>query len=121
MGEKERKKKDKDVRAVKRVLERGAEMDLERYETEKEGREIKLSRVGSVLEELSYPISNEDAANELYGTTVLLADGEADLGAITANLPSDSFESADELETELFSSLPMEAIGEPGQSEGEGD
>ncbi len=83
-------------------------------------REVKLSRVDGVLDELSYPIPRDDAAIELEGVTVLLADGEANLGELISETGSDSFTSRDDLKTEIHNSLPREAVGEPYQSEGEG-
>lgn len=80
---------------------------------------VKLSRVQTVLLELEYPITRNDAAVEFEDITVLLADGEANLGKLVSETGSDTFGSMDELEGELFSVLPVEAIGEPGQSEGD--
>ncbi|KYH27661.1 hypothetical protein HAPAU_03290 [Halalkalicoccus paucihalophilus] len=83
-------------------------------------REVKLSRVDDELEELSYPISRDDAAVEFEEVTVLLADGEANLGELVSETGSDSYRSVDDLKTEIHNSLPREAVGEPYQSEGEG-
>ncbi|MFC6768700.1 DUF5789 family protein [Natrinema soli] len=82
--------------------------------------DVKLSRVESVLEELEYPVTNERAAAELADVTLLLADGERNLGALIERSDSDRFESMDDLESELNNVLPREAVGEPYQSEGEG-
>lgn len=84
------------------------------------GREVKLSRVDAVLEGLSYPISRSDAASRLAGTTVRLADGTIDLGDLVEETGSETYRSVDDLGSELFNVLPVEAVGEPGQSEGEG-
>lgn len=84
------------------------------------GREVKLSRVDSVLEGLTYPISRSDAASQLAGTTVRLADGTVDLGELIDETGSETYDSVDDLGSELFNVLPVEAVGEPGQSEGEG-
>lgn len=83
-------------------------------------RRVKLSHVESVLAELSYPVSREEAVGELSGITLLYADGEGDLGDIVADTNSASFDSVDDLEMELYEFLPVDAVGEPGQSEGEG-
>ncbi|QLK25033.1 hypothetical protein HYG81_13075 [Natrinema zhouii] len=82
--------------------------------------EIKLSRIESVLEDLEYPVTNDRAAAELEDVTLLLADGERNLGALIERSDSDRFESMDDLESELNNVLPREAVGEPYQSEGEG-
>ena len=83
-------------------------------------RTVKLSRVASTLEELPYPISQERAREELDDVTVLLADGEENLGAVVAESNVDSFASSEELQAEVYNHLPTAAVGEPGQSEGEG-
>jgi hypothetical protein len=82
--------------------------------------DVKLSRIESVLEDLEYPVTNDQAAAELEGVTLLLADGERNLGALIERNDSDRFESMDDLESELNNVLPREAVGEPYQSEGEG-
>jgi hypothetical protein len=83
-------------------------------------REVKLSRVQTVFAELDYPASREHAAGSFDDVTLLLADGEVDLGAAVRELPTESFDSAEDLEAEVYSSLPRNAVGEPYQSEGEG-
>ncbi len=83
-------------------------------------REVKLSRVETELATLSYPVTRDDAATELDDVTVLFADGETNLGEVVSETGSDSFESVGELESEVYGALPIEAVGEPGQSEGEG-
>ena len=83
-------------------------------------REIKLSHIEDPLSELSYPLSRDDAVDRLDDVTLRLADGEANLGEVVADSNADSFDSADDLQNEVLNNLPREAVGEPGQSEGEG-
>jgi hypothetical protein len=83
-------------------------------------REVKLSRVHGVLAELSYPIDREAAAEAFGDVTLLLADGEANLGEVVAETPAERYETADDLAAEINNALPVGAVGEPGQSEGEG-
>jgi hypothetical protein len=83
-------------------------------------REIELSSVGSVLTEFKFPVDRTAVADELSDVTLLLADGEANLGELVSQTPSETFDSADDVETELHNVLPREAVGEPYQSEGEG-
>ncbi|MFC6904946.1 DUF5789 family protein [Halalkalicoccus tibetensis] len=83
-------------------------------------REIKMSQLEDTLDELSYPIARDDAAIEFEDVTVLLADGEANLGELVSETGSDSFTSREDLESEIQNVLPREAVGEPYQSEGEG-
>lgn len=83
-------------------------------------KEVRLSRIDTVLEALEYPISRESAGDSLDDVTLVLADGEADLATLIEQTSSDRFNSVDDLEMELHSVLPREAVGEPYQSEGEG-
>ena len=83
-------------------------------------RDVKLSRIEDTLESLEYPVEREAAATELADVTVLLADGEVNLGELISETASDRFDSVDDLESELHNALPREAVGEPYQSEGEG-
>ncbi|WP_254528833.1 DUF5789 family protein [Natrinema gelatinilyticum] len=83
-------------------------------------REITLSHINHVLDDLEYPVTNERAAADLEDVTLLLADGQRNLSALIEQSESDRFESTDDLVTELHNVLPREAVGEPYQSEGEG-
>ncbi|WP_277555605.1 hypothetical protein [Halobaculum limi] len=81
---------------------------------------VKLSRVESLFGELSYPVSRAEAAEEFADVTVEFADGEGNLGEYVGECRSDRFEDAQDLHTSLQNVLPIEAVGEPGQSEGDG-
>lgn len=83
------------------------------------GDTVKLSRVESRFAELDYPITRTDAAEEFSETTLVFADGEANLGELVDGMESKRFDGADELAAELNNTLPVEALGEPGQSEGD--
>ncbi|MFC7229576.1 hypothetical protein N0B31_19415 [Salinirubellus salinus] len=82
-------------------------------------RRLTLDRCRQVFDLLSYPITREDAGRVLGHVTLQYADGEEPFPAAVERTPSDRFESADDLELELFMSLPIAAVGEPGQSEGD--
>jgi hypothetical protein len=82
-------------------------------------RAVKLSRLSELLADLEYPATAAEAAAAVNGVTLLPADGETDLGAAIRSCASERFADADELETELYAFLPIEAVGEPGQSEGD--
>lgn len=82
--------------------------------------EVKLSRIDATLETLEYPIDADAAASELEDVTLLLADGERNLGELIERSDRDRFESASDLTSALHNVLPREAVGEPYQSEGEG-
>jgi hypothetical protein len=80
---------------------------------------VKFSRLPSVLESLDYPITREDAAVEFADVTLLFADGEGNLGEYVSEVGSDSFRDAEDLYSEIQNVVPVEAVGEPGQSEGD--
>lgn len=82
-------------------------------------REIKMSHLRDTLDELEYPVAREDAARHFEGDTLLLADGEADLGDLIAKTSSNRYDRSEDLESDLHSTLPREAVGEPYQSEGD--
>ena len=83
-------------------------------------REVKLSDIDQVLSEVDYPATRADVADELEDVTLLYADGEEPLPEVLDRVNAERFEEAEELRSELYSALPVEAVGEPGQSEGEG-
>lgn len=83
-------------------------------------REVKLSRLESALEELSYPVTRDEAATQFEDTTLLLADGERNLGELISETSADEFDTVDDVSSEMENVLPREAVGEPYQSEGEG-
>ncbi|PSP77123.1 hypothetical protein BRC81_10860 [Halobacteriales archaeon QS_1_68_20] len=82
-------------------------------------RRVKLSNVYALFEDLEYP-AREEAAGRFDDVTLTYAGGESNLGDVVSEAGSDEFGSDDELEEELYSVLPVEAVGEPGQSGGEG-
>lgn len=83
-------------------------------------REVKLSGLDELLEEFDYPCSHETAVAEGRTVTLLLADGTENLGDVIERSTDDTFDSMDDLETEVMNLLPRTAVGEPYQSEGEG-
>ncbi|MFC5970465.1 hypothetical protein ACFPYI_03900 [Halomarina salina] len=83
-------------------------------------RSVKLSRIDAVLADHDYPTSRAGAASAFDDVTLLLADGETNLGEAVQSLSADEFDSADDLRGEVLGNLPRNAVGEPYQSEGEG-
>ena len=81
--------------------------------------QLKLHEVESELSKLDYPVGRAEAVQRYEGVTLLLADGEADLGDLISETGTAEFESPDDLYAELNNVLPVEAVGEPGQSEGD--
>lgn len=82
-------------------------------------REIKMSHLQDAFDELDYPVDRATAAAAFEDTTLLLADGTAQLDALIKDVSSKRFVSSDELVTELHNTLPRSAVGEPYQSEGD--
>ncbi len=80
---------------------------------------IKINRVKNVLDDVSYPQSRPAAAEAFDDVTLVFADGEANLGALIAQTDRTEFNSVDDLCTELNNVMPIEAVGEPGQSDGD--
>jgi hypothetical protein len=83
-------------------------------------REVRFADAGEVLGELEYPIDRDNAAAAVSDVKLVLADGERNLGALVSETGTDSFDSVDDLLSELHNTLPRGAVGEPYQSEGEG-
>lgn len=83
-------------------------------------RELKLNRLETVLDELDYPIGRAAAAAAFDDVTLVLAEGQVNLGESIDGSSGDAFESLDDLANEVRSGLPRHAVGEPFQSEGEG-
>jgi hypothetical protein len=82
-------------------------------------RTVKLSRLPALLESFDYPLSRRGVVAEADGVTLLLADGEVPLGHVADELVSEEFGSQPELVAELYQFLPIGAVGEPGQAEGD--
>ncbi|WP_410764798.1 hypothetical protein [Haloferax sp. DFSO60] len=80
---------------------------------------IKLNRLESAFEDLSYPVSRKQAAMRFDGVTVLMADGSANLGGLIRNCLTEEFAGPTDLYYELNNAMPIEAVGEPGQSDGD--
>lgn len=80
---------------------------------------VKLARVEERLADLDYPVTRSDAAAAFEDVEVTFADGEANLGRLISEVESDVFEGPDELAADLQNVVPVEAVGEPGQSDGD--
>jgi uncharacterized protein YbbC (DUF1343 family) len=81
---------------------------------------VKLSELDSVLQKFDYPLSKSDAIDRTDDVVVLYADGDEPLPDVIERIDADSFDSAQDFQTQAYNVLPTEAVGEPGQSEGEG-
>lgn len=82
-------------------------------------RSVRLNRINTVLETVEYPTTPAMAGDEFDDVIVELADGEVNLGETVQESDATRFASARELEEELLSLLPRNAVGEPYQSEGD--
>lgn len=80
---------------------------------------ITLNELRDLLVDLEFPITREAAADACDDVVLDYADGEEPLDTVIGRVPSDEFETARDLEEEIQTSLPREAVGEPGQSEGD--
>jgi len=81
--------------------------------------EVHLSRVEDEFREHSYPVAHEDLVDSCAGTTVLFADGDADLGELVADIDQERFESAEDAFTALQNVLPIEALGARQSDDGD--
>lgn len=81
--------------------------------------ELKLNTLLEQFESLDYPLDRDTAAESFERSTLLMADGETNLGALIGRTHTRSFASAEDLFVELQTVLPIEAVGEPGQSDGD--
>lgn len=81
--------------------------------------EVHLSHIAETFQSYEYPIDRATLADACGGITVLFADGDADLGELVRETTHPRFESADDAFVALQNVLPIEAVGEPGQSDGD--
>ncbi|NIB98780.1 hypothetical protein [Halobacterium sp. R2-5] len=82
--------------------------------------EVKLNELHEELGSLSYPATREDVLAEFDDVVLRYADGEERLGDVVGRVTEDVFVDSDDLEAAIYNNLPTEAVGEPGQSEGDG-
>ena len=81
--------------------------------------ELKLNTLLEQFERFEYPLDRETAAASFERSTLLLADGETNLGTLIEQARTSTFASPEDLFVELQTVLPLEAVGEPGQSDGD--
>lgn len=81
---------------------------------------VELNELDDSLADLRYPVSRAAVVEHCTDVTLQLADGRENLGDLVADSNQDTFESVDELASEVRNLLPRHAVGEPYQSEGEG-
>lgn len=81
---------------------------------------VKLNQLNDTLATLDYPATKEEAISHIGDTILQYADGEERLGNVISRSTAEVYEDRDELDSEIRSNLATSAVGEPGQSEGEG-
>ncbi|MBX0295681.1 DUF5789 family protein [Haloarcula nitratireducens] len=83
-------------------------------------REVKLNELTELLTDAEYPLEVETARSQFDDVELLYADGSEPLVDVLSRTESSTFESAEDAQTSIFNVVPVEGVGEPGQSEGEG-
>ncbi|GAD53485.1 hypotheical conserved protein [Halarchaeum acidiphilum MH1-52-1] len=81
---------------------------------------VTLTDLEEALEGLPYPLSKQNAVEEVAGIVLVYGDGEADAADVVDRIEEDVFDDPASLAASIRNALPTEAAGEPGQSEGEG-
>jgi len=81
---------------------------------------VKLKDLEEALEGLPYPLSKQNAVEEVSGLVLVYADGEEAAADVVERIQEEVFDDPASLATSIRNNLPTEAVGEPGQSEGEG-
>ncbi|WP_135305842.1 DUF5789 family protein [Haloarcula amylovorans] len=83
-------------------------------------REVKLNELTDLLTDVEYSLEVETARSRFDDVELLYADGSEPLVDVLSRTESSTFESAEDAQTSIFNVIPIEGVGEPGQSEGEG-
>ncbi|WP_188852116.1 hypothetical protein [Haloarcula argentinensis] len=83
-------------------------------------REVKLNELTAPLETATYPLSVATAQQEFDDVRLMYADGTEPLAAVLDRIDDKQFDSPDEAQSSIYNTIPVEGVGEPGQSEGEG-
>jgi len=83
-------------------------------------REVKLSELTELLNTETYPLSVANAQTTFDDVALVYADGSEPLPAVLARIEDKQFDSTDDAQTSILNAVPVEGVGEPGQSEGEG-
>lgn len=81
--------------------------------------ELDLNELEAYLTTVDFPITHSEAIAVARDVTLRYADGAEPFAAVVRRCESERFESRDDLLAEVYANLPTEAVGEPGQSEGD--
>ena len=83
-------------------------------------RDVKLNELDELLGTATYPLSAGTAKTEFDDVAIQYADGTERLTDLLERVPDEQFDSVGDLRTSILNVVPVEGVGEPGQSEGEG-
>ncbi|MDS0221689.1 hypothetical protein NDI54_10055 [Haloarcula sp. S1AR25-5A] len=83
-------------------------------------RQVKLNELTALLETATYPLSVATARTEFNDVQLVYADGSESLPTVLDRINDEQFDSPDEAQSSIYNTIPVEGVGEPGQSEGEG-
>lgn len=83
-------------------------------------RRVKLNELDAMLSEYEFPTDRDALADTCADVELVLAEGEADFSGLLRACDTDSFDSPEDVRTEIMNRLPRNAVGEPFQSEGDG-
>jgi len=83
-------------------------------------RRVEYHDLSALLAEIDFPTDAETLAAAHDDVVLGYADGEEPFGDVLARIDQETFETREDLELSVRAAVPTEAVGEPGQSEGEG-
>jgi len=83
-------------------------------------RDVKLNELTELLDTATYPLSVTEAQTQFDDVRFIDADGSEPLDDVFERVQGEQFDTLDEAQSSIFNIVPVEGVGEPGQSEGEG-
>jgi len=83
-------------------------------------RDVKLNELTELLSEATYPLSVQTARQQFDDVVLVYADGSERLDDVLVRVDDQEFHSTDDAQASIMNAVPIEGVGEPGQSEGEG-
>ena len=83
-------------------------------------RNVKLNELDSLAATASFPLSKAEAHDQFDDVQLVYADGDEPLTELLERVPDERFDSIEDMRSSILNVVPVEGVGEPGQSEGEG-
>jgi hypothetical protein len=80
---------------------------------------VKLKDVETTIDPRAFPLTRDRAERAFADVTIELADGTVSFGETIGRSHAKTFDTVEDLVTELYTHLPRRAVGEPFQSEGD--